>query len=240
MLYPSSLVFDQYGNKNGLPIVILEDIFYRNSRSSLSLDSFFFQDYSILHIKYMQWETFPFDKKSLIDDLLEKIAEIILPMERKPIFISQGYSSTLAMKTVLDYPDKIRALHLLSPYILLEGSDHSDHYKDFFLWWSGGSDPLRNFFALPNLSDFFGKYLRLMEICSEQDYEVELNFWLAEQFSIKDSLKLQAKFPGLEILRIDRTPPREMLHDPKVQKILSWKFQKYLQIEKTQELPKKK
>lgn len=241
MLYPSSLIYDQYGNKDGLPIVILEDLFYRNSRSTLSLDSFFLRDFSIFHVKYMQWETFPFDQKSLLEDLIEKLGSIVAPLESKPILISQGYSSALAMKIAYEFGDKIRALHLLSPYIFLQKtSDHTENYKDFFFWWSSGQDPLKNFFALPNLSDFFGKYLRLIEICSEQDYKIELNFWLGEQFSIKDSLKLQARFPGLEVLRVDRTLPREMLHDPKVQKILAWKFQKYLKADKLQDSVKKK
>ncbi|MCB1177046.1 MAG: alpha/beta hydrolase [Leptospiraceae bacterium] len=242
MIHPSSLVYDKYGNEKGLPLIILEDFLLRNSKTSLSLESNYFREFCIYHVKYLRWENFPLNEKSLIEDMVEKLEEILFSLERKPLLISQGYSSALAMKIAQDHPEKIRSLHLFSPVIFLSNDiDQAENYKDFFLWWTSGEDPIKNFFALPSLADFFWKYLNLIDICSKQEYKVELNFWLGEKHSIKDSLHLQERFPGLEVLRMDKVSHREMIHDPKVQKIMAWNFKKYLNtVRNNQETGKKK
>jgi len=225
--YSSSILYDTYGNPNGQPILVLEDFFLKNVGSYPPLENIFFREYAIYHFKRLEWENFPFLEKSLLQDIQNRLEEILLFREEKWILISQGYSAGLALHLALQETNRIHELHLLSPILLLPSQTESlANYSDFWNWWTSGKDPIFYFYQLPFLAEFFGKYLRFLELCCKQNYEPLLHFWFTEQTTQKESIQIQMQFPRSEINRVDKTQSKTMLHERKIQKILAWKISK--------------
>jgi pimeloyl-ACP methyl ester carboxylesterase len=223
--FSSSILYDKYGNDTGKPILILEDIFLKNGIPIPPVDGLFFREYCIYHIKGLAWESFPFLEKSFLQDISQKLEEIILNEKEKVIIIAQGYSSGLAMEICQKQPNKVQILHLLSPILLFPPhKETSEHYKDFWDWWVSGKSPMQNFYQLPSLAEFFWKYLRLIHLLSNQEYDVPFHFWLTESVRLEDSIALQIKFRHSEVNRIEACQSRELINDKKVQKILAWKL----------------
>lgn len=223
----SSVLYDKYGNDQGQPILVMEDFLQKNSGTIPSLENIFFREYSIYHFKRLEWENFPFAEKSFLEDMQARLEEILLSREEKWVIISQGYSSGLALNLALQQPQKIHEIHFLSPILFVPpNKETAENYSDFWNWWTSGATPIFHFYLLPSLAEFFWKYLRLITLCSEQEYQTPLHFWLTDETSQNESVQIQMQFPNSEINRVDRTTAQTMLQNRKIQRILSWKISK--------------
>lgn len=215
----SPILYDIYGSLNGEPVLVLEDIFFSSSKSEL--ESIYFGGFKVFHLKRFQWEDFPFEEKSFLEEISKRLEEIILLSEKWSI-LAEGYSCGLALKLVLENETKISDVHLLSP-IYEEEKEVWEYWNDFWFWFQREKEAIRYFYKAPYLLDFFLKNLNLFKLVSKTQVSRNIQFWLPVHFSIEKSLKLQQEFPKSEVNRIDKSQNRLSLHNPLFQKIFSWK-----------------
>lgn len=222
--FSSSILYDIYGNPNGEPILVLEDIFYPHCSSEL--ENLYFGNFNILHFKRIQWEEFSFEQESLLENILGRLEELILLQNKPCTILAEGYSSGLALHLAQENPSKVSGIHLLSPiYISKMESDMWDYLKEFWDWYTKEKEAIRYFYKLPYLMNLFLKNLSLIQIMFTNATNLRVHFWLPISFSLENSLKLQTKFLQSEVNRIDKCYERLSLHNITFQKILAWKKQ---------------
>lgn len=220
--FNSSILYDKYGSLDGDPILVLEDIFLPNSHKEL--ENIYFGSFKIYHLKKLQWEEFPFEEKSFLGDILNRLEEIILFEEKTWSILAEGYSCGLALKLAQENPTKISSVHLLSP-IYKEKQDKNPwkYLEDFWFWLQKEPQAIRYFYKGHFLLDFFFKTLSLLELLSKIETNKNVHFWLPLNFPLEKSIKLQQEFSKSEVNRIDKCYDRVSLHNPVFQKIFSWK-----------------
>jgi hypothetical protein len=217
--YKGRFDFSIFGESTGKSILILEDLFSKNS----SMDMFckkLSSQYNIIHTTNTI-DSLLTGENRLIDKLSDEIEEAILRQNQTFILFAFGYSSALGLNISMNLKDKIESAYFVDP-VFSQFKILDERLQDFGRWWIESLNPIDYFSKIPEMAEFFDRYWSWIELFSKQEFVVPTRIILTNEFSNKKTHKLAFPENKAEIFRVNETNSTEFLKKSYSNTLISW------------------